>query len=1319
MREFLRVPGAFCLALARIVRTVVVVGFGLFALTLLALRFIVLPQVESYRDSVAAALSRELKHPVEIASLTTDWDGWNPRLLIQGFRVLERSGSMALPLVELPEVALIVSWTSVPLLELRLKELIIERPRLAIRRSRAGHLQVAGMEFDPTQTEGGSALADWILQQREIVVRDALITWDDDQRNAPQLVLDRVQFKMENIFGRNRFGLRGTPPAELAAPIDVRGDLGDVSLSDWQRGEGRMFVRLDYADVAAWREWLPLPEQISSGKGAMRVWFRFANGSPREVVADLELRDVNATLGEGLPQLDLDHLSGRAGWRATSSGRELFTQGLAFTTDRGDRLDATNFKLTLRDDPARPAGQMEFDHLQLEPLVAVAAHLPLASRVRADLARFAPRGTLVDGRLRWEGTADDPTTFAATGEFTNLGVTAQDELPGVTGISGRFNVAHDRGEIRVTGNGAVLSLPKVFETPIAFSTLTSAAKWERREGRTAVRIDQFDFANPDATGSATGTYRTTAHGPGEIDITAQVSRVDGRHVYVYLPRVIDDATRRWLRTSLVAGTAADARLKLAGNLTQFPFANGNGGQFLVTAKAKGVTLAYADGWPAIEAIDADLRFEGTRMRIDGTRGRVFGVDIAKARAEIADIVADHPLLTITGEAAGPAAGFVRYVNDSPVGGWLPLPGKAGDADGNGRLGLRLDLPLREIKESKVAGELTLADAQLRIGALPMLTRINGRIAFTENDVRARELTMETLGGPAKLDISSIEGHGAKVSGGGTMTVAALRREQPSEFLDKVSGGTDWALVANLRQGGASSWVVQSSMKGASVDLPAPLGKAAGDAMPLRIERRDDAGQPGTDFISASYGGIAQLAAYRKTDGKTPTIDRALLSLGKAIERPDADRAERPGLWVRAELPALNVDDWVTVLRRTGSAPTSERTVPALAGADLDVGQFDALGVKFADLKLTMRGAPSRWNFVLTGREIAGTADWSAADAGMPNGRLVARLSRLAIPGRSAPSTWRTADVREDATDPKADPAAGNPWPEIDVAADSLLSKERDLGKLELIARPRGSEWRIDRLVLANDSGRLEAEGAWRPLGRAQQTKLDIILDAKDAGGFLATFGYPDMLQGAPTKLDGQLAWAGAPHEFDFPSLSGAFHIGCGPGRFTRIDPGAGGKLLSVLSLQALPRRVSLDFRDVFSEGFTFDEINGNVRITNGVMSTNNLKLAGPAAKIDIAGETDLAKETQRLSVKVQPALSSSVSAGAALLFLANPIVGAAVGAGSLLAQTMMKDPIEKIFSYEYVVTGSWSDPIVVRNASATASAAPHVPAGDATIGITR
>jgi uncharacterized protein YhdP len=353
----------------------------------------------------------------------------------------------------------------------------------------------------------------------------------------------------------------------------------------------------------------------------------------------------------------------------------------------------------------------------------------------------------------------------------------------------------------------------------------------------------------------------------------------------------------------------------------------------------------------------------------------------------------------------------------------------------------------------------------------------------------------------------------------------------------------------------------------------------------------------------------------------------------------------------------------------------------------------------------MRETQRGWGIDLDGHEIAGTATWVAPGAGAPNGRIVARLSRLTVPGRRSSAALRDADAKDGSNEPKPDAGAANLWPEIDIAADTLVSKDRDLGRLEFVAQPRGADWRIDRLVLANDNGRLDADGAWRAAGRQPQTRLDVVLDVKEAGAFLARFGYADSLQGAPTKIDGQLVWSGAPHEFDLTTLAGTFRLEVGPGRFTKIEPGLG-KLLGVLSLQALPRRVTLDFRDVFSEGFAFDVITGDARIASGSVSTSNLKLIGPAAKVNIAGDADLAKETQRLVVHVQPALSSGVSAGAALLFIANPLIGAAVGAGSLLAQTLLKDPVEQIFSYEYTVTGSWSDPIVTKSTAQKASVAP-------------
>jgi uncharacterized protein YhdP len=218
-------------------------------------------------------------------------------------------------------------------------------------------------------------------------------------------------------------------------------------------------------------------------------------------------------------------------------------------------------------------------------------------------------------------------------------------------------------------------------------------------------------------------------------------------------------------------------------------------------------------------------------------------------------------------------------------------------------------------------------------------------------------------------------------------------------------------------------------------------------------------------------------------------------------------------------------------------------------------------------------------------------------------------------------------------------------------------------------------------------------------GGQERSTFDVTVEVKDAPAFLARMGLPGDVKGAASTLEGQLAWPGAPDDFEYETLSGTLQLKSGAGQFTKMDPGMG-RLLGVLSLQALPRRITLDFRDVFSEGFAFDSIRGSVRIASGVMHTDDLLLAGPSAKVHLAGDVDLARETQALTVRVQPSLSSVVSTGAGAaavaLLAANPLVGAAVGAGTLLAQKIMQDPIEQMFSYEYAVRGSWSEPVVER-----------------------
>lgn len=1265
-------------------RVLLVLGV-LFSALLLTLRFLIFPGLESYRPQISAALERQIGEPVDIGALAGGWDGWNPRLDIDNLRVVDRKSGARL--LTLPAVHLTVAWTSLLYVELRFKEAVFDHPQLNVSRDSQGALHVAGLTFDAS-AGADPAPADWLLRQRRIVVHDGVVTWRDELRNAPALELTRVEFRMENRFGRHRFGLTGAPPSGIAAPVDLRGDVSGRSVADWRASSGRLYARLDYADVAAWQAWLSLPIAVRSGKGAVRVWLEYTDGEPRAGVADLVLVDVQATLAPELQPLSLSRLEGRVGWKSDGSEREIFTEHLAFSGSGGAHFDPTDFKLVLSPaTAAHPAsGQMEMSNLQLAPLMQVAANLPLPERWRHELSRYNPRGTLTEGRLQWQGEATAPETYATQARFNDLGLDAQNGFPGFTGLSGAFEATEKAGSVTLQSRGMLLDLPHVFAERIALDSLQGRLAWERKGEAVAVTLGSLAFANAQVAGTASGTYQTASEGPGTIDLNVQLPHADVRDIYRYVPVSVSAAARDWLKRGLVAGTAADARLRLAGNLADFPFADGKSGQFLVTTKAQGVTLDYTEGWPALSELDADVRFEGARMSIDVQKGHIFNVLLSGSKVAIANLRAEYPVLSIKAEASGPTADFLHFVADSPVSGWIEHFTDKAEASGAGKLALNLDLPLGKEGDNHVAGAYTFTGNRLRLaGGEPVISRLNGTIEFSGRAAQptlSSVLTAEVLGGAARFNIGSDEGH-LKLAAQGSADTAHLRLEYPQQpLLRHVSGTSEWrmAVVAGNEQ---TTWSVETNLSGVTIDLPPPMRKEAAETVAVRVEGHTTDREH--DTIVARYGRIGQLTLQRRVTASEATVERGLLALGGIAGEPD-----RPGLWVRGRVDGLNVDGWLLVKHEFDAIEASE--TPSLAGVDLTVRELDLFGRRFDDLRINASRDSDSWQIALGGHDLAGTARWQAAAPGRPNGRIVAHLQRLTVPS-----------AVPDATPSKpAAASASNPWPEIDIVSDSFLLHDRDLGKLELVAQPLGADWQIERVGLGSDDGKLSAQGWWRASGRVQQTTLDATLDIVDAGRYLARFGLPDAVTGAASKILGQVSWAGGPDAFDYPTLSGSFSIVSSKGQFTKVDPGAG-KLLGVLSLQSLARRLTLDFSDLAGEGFAFDEITGDVRIQNGVMKSDNVHINGPAAHVEISGEADLAKETQQLKVRIQPILSASVSVGAAVLLLANPLIGAAVAAGSLLAQKVMQDPIEHMFTLEYVVSGSWSDPHVERTGVSTSS----------------
>ncbi len=201
--------------------------------------------------------------------------------------------------------------------------------------------------------------------------------------------------------------------------------------------------------------------------------------------------------------------------------------------------------------------------------------------------------------------------------------------------------------------------------------------------------------------------------------------------------------------------------------------------------------------------------------------------------------------------------------------------------------------------------------------------------------------------------------------------------------------------------------------------------------------------------------------------------------------------------------------------------------------------------------------------------------------------------------------------------------------------------------------------------------------------------MNFRLDISDSGELLKRFGMLDVVRRGKGKMEGQVAWIGSPLSMDYPSMNGQFNVNIESGQFLKADPGIA-KLLGVLSLQSLPRRLTLDFRDVFSEGFAFDYVRGDVNINQGVAATNNLQMKGVNAAVLMEGSADIARETQDIKVVVVP----EINAGTASLIAT--VINPAIGLGSFLAQYFLRRPLIQATTQEFHIDGGWADPKITK-----------------------
>jgi uncharacterized protein (TIGR02099 family) len=933
--------------------------------------------------------------------------------------------------------------------------------------------------------------------------------------------------------------------------------------------------------------------------------------------------------------------------------------------------------------------------------------------------------------------------------------------PGIRGATLDFDLSQAGGKARVTIRKGALDFPGVFEEPVVpFDDFAGDLQWKLKGGDISVSVANLKFANADAQGEGQASWRTSdparaathSRFPGVLDLQASLSRADGTRVHRYLPQSVSKNARDYVREAVTQGSATGVKFRVKGDLHEFPFGDGKSGEFRVSADVRNATYAYVPrslthgtgSWPALTQLAGELVFDRNSMQIKGAQGRFAGSAGLqfKAEAQIPDLRATTVL--VKGEVRGPLNESVAIVNGSPL---SPLMANAlakAATSGNADVRLQLELPIAHIDKSRVQGSVTLAGNDVQISPdTPLLARSRGVVNFNEAGFSLAGLQARALGGDVRLD-----GGSHTVAAGsseptlslraqGTASAEGLRQAHELGLLSRIardaSGSASYIATLALRRG-VFEITATSTLQGLALTLPPPLNKSAEQALPLRLDntllRESLAAGPGAklqDQFALDLGRVVSILYVRDLSGPEPRVLRGAIGVGLA----GGESAPLPeqGVLANVNLANVDIDAWSRVLdANAGPATPSGRA--GSPGAAVNSQGYLPTVMAVRARELTVEGRKlhnvvvggSRdglvWRANVDATELNGYVEYRQPSGGV-GGLVAARLARLNIAASAASEVEALLEEQ-----PTSIPA-------LDIVVDDFELRGKKLGKLEIDAVNRVAsqgvrEWRLNKLNLTMPEAAFAANGNWAALNaqapaapavrtaasrlaERRRMVMNFRFDIADSGQLLARFGMKDVVRRGKGKMEGQVSWLGSPLSLDYPSMSGTFNVNVESGQFLKADPGLA-KLLGVLSLQSLPRRLTLDFRDVFTEGFAFDFVRGDITIQQGTAATNNLQMKGVNAAVLMEGTADLAHETQDIKVVVIP----EINAGTASLVAS--VINPAIGIGTFLAQMFLRQPLIRAATQEFHIDGTWTDPRITKLSRKTAPAETRSGAPESKVG---
>jgi uncharacterized protein (TIGR02099 family) len=1290
---------------------------GILAVTaiLLGLTFvafgIVVSRVPEYRVQLQNWMNERSGLTVEFKTLSARVRLYGPELVFDQAVVRTPDGARVLATARRGSVGFDL-WSSIRNARLTAGRFTLEAPELGLIRTQEGRIQLLGQSALP---ERDKPFALEQLPTGRFHVRNAVVSFRDAITGRGPWSLSGVNFDVtRNSSLLELYGDASLPRTlgrELRFNATVEGPLQDAAaLVSTFSVDGRDLDLAGWADVLpdAW----PAPE---TGRGTVEVRGALKGAMLIQLSADVDLSqlvaapplwatvlpvaeplDPNGSEGEKhvpAPRKAPDETD--PGAAASAAHSELLSYPRLAFGMRAQKVQDTWHVAVTNLNMARPsaawlAARIEgrwtrtadghtqasgkTDRVVLDALWPLLAYLP-ESEAAARLRALDASGTLSNVSFVFERESPaTPPKYSVQAHIDDLGFVPVLRSPGASGLSGELQMTEAGGEMKVASQDVQFTMPRMFREPLAARTVDASVRWRRSDQ--AWTIESNDIRLTSADGTATARFLATIPGDGSsptLDMSAAGKdlKVSSTHKYIPAGR-LGAKTLEWFDHAFVDGRVTAADFTYKGSVRDFPFRKDEG-LFLVRGHVEDALFDYQPGWIPASDVTADVEFRNEGMHIHASSANVGGLRITDATADIPDIKETH--LRIKAAARGELQDGLELLTNSPL---APALGETfARLSGQGPINaaVDLDLPIRNLDKRRIEVQARFADATVAMRDIHTPVRsLQGTLTVVNTLVSAAELHGQWLGGPLDVVIRPEGAKASTLTATGTATAAQVQPFLPAAV--KLSGATQWKLATDFRGDNSddderkTGVRIESNLRGLGIGLPEPVGKGENEERQFQVtlEADEDA------VLARSWlGDVRAIVRVARMNGAWALDRGGIRADGNAPALPN-----HRGLRIEGAVEHFVLDDWLA-LRGDGtdSGSSGKKLSDYLQAANVRVGTFELAGYQWSDVRGMLQATTAGWRVDVDGPGAAGQILIPEQFGGSQP--LRAAMERLVL---DKPESTGGGGETESKTDPRN-------IPNLQVHIADLSFETRELGTFDLEASRLPQGIRFDNATLDGASAHAEGQGEWIVTPEGQHSSLRATITSDDVRATLRALNYGDVIEAKHGELHGDVSWNGG---FDLDRLTqanGTISVKAETGQLLAVQPGAG-KVLGLFSVAALPRRLSLDFKDLTEKGLAFDSVHGDFELRDGNAYTSNLLLRGPAAEIGIAGRTGLATRDYDQTAVVTGNLGASPALAGALAG------GPAVGAAVLLFSQIFKEPLKGITRGYYRITGPWDNPTVER-----------------------